>query len=91
MKKAKTPRRDELRRQYKRSDFPGGLARGKHVAGVAAGASIVRLDPEIAAAFPTSKAVNVALGKVLRAAKPAGVTKRPTGRAKDRRLDSRAR
>jgi hypothetical protein len=38
--------------------------------------NIVRLDPEIADAFPTSKAVNEALSVVLRAAKNARLSKR---------------
>jgi hypothetical protein len=72
MKKAKEPR-DGLRAEYTRGDFPAGLVRGKYAPRGAARGSIVRLDPEIAAAFPTSKAVNEALGAVLaaRAAVPA--------------------
>jgi len=38
--------------------------------------NIVRLDPEIADAFPTSEAVNEALSIVLRAAKNARLSKR---------------
>jgi hypothetical protein len=76
MKKAKAARSDELRREYKRSDFPGGLVRGKYAARFAAGSNIIRLEPEIAAAFPTSDAVNEALGTVLRAAKAARLAKR---------------
>lgn len=75
MKKAKSSRRDELRQEYKRSDFPGGFVRGKYAARFAAGSNIVRLDPEIAAAFPTSEAVNEALGTVLRAAKSVRLAK----------------
>jgi hypothetical protein len=33
---------------------------------MAAGSNIVRLDPKIAKAFPTSEAVNEALGKLIR-------------------------
>lgn len=76
MRKAKTARTDDLRRAYKRSDFPKGFVRGKYAARFAAGSNIVRLDPEIADAFPTSEAVNEALGTVLRAAKSARVAKR---------------
>jgi hypothetical protein len=75
MKKAKSSGSDELRQEYKRSDFPKGFARGKYSARIAAGSNIVRLDPEIAAAFPTSEAVNEALGTVLRAAKSARLAK----------------
>jgi hypothetical protein len=76
MKKAKSPRTDELRREYKRSDFPKGFVRGKYAARVNAASNIVRLDPEIADAFPTSEAVNEALGAVLRAAKNARLARR---------------
>jgi hypothetical protein len=74
--KAKSSRGGELRPEYKRSDFPGGLVRGKHAARFAAGTNIVRLEPEIEDALPTSAAVNEALGTVLRAAKSARLTKR---------------
>ena len=76
MKKGKSSRSDEMRREYKRSDFPKGFVRGKYAARVAAKSNIVRLDPEIAEAFPTSKAVNEALGAMLRAAKKARLPKR---------------
>jgi hypothetical protein len=65
-----------LRRKYKRSDFPEGFVRGKYAARFAAGSNIVRLEPEIADAFPTSTAVNEALGTVLRAAKSARLARR---------------
>lgn len=76
MRKAKASRTDELRREYTRPDFPKGFVRGKYAARYAASSNIVRLDPEIADAFPTSAAVNEALGAVLRAAKNARLTKR---------------
>lgn len=40
---------------------------------------MVRLDPEIHAAFPTSEAVNEALGALLRVAKAARLAKRSGG------------
>jgi hypothetical protein len=70
MRKVRTNGRNGLRRQYHRSDFPGGLTRGKYTARMAAGSNIVRLDPEIAKAFPTSEAVNEALGKLIRRRTP---------------------
>jgi hypothetical protein len=76
MKKGKSSGTDELRPEYKRSDFPKGFVRGKYAARVAARTNVVRLDPEIADAFPNSKAVNEALGTVLRAAKNARQAKR---------------
>jgi hypothetical protein len=60
MKKAK----DAMRRAYKRSDF-GKLERGKFYAEVAKGTSVALLDPSIAKAFPTSRAVNEALSGLL--------------------------
>ena len=56
-------------------------AKGLYSAGAmdkvtAAKSNIVRLDPEIADAFPTSEAVNEALSVVLRAAKNARRSKR---------------
>ena len=75
MKKGKRSNGKELRREYKRSDFPRGFVRGKYASRVRAGSNIVRLDPEIASAFPTSEAVNEALSTVLKAAKNARVSK----------------
>jgi len=80
MKKAKSHEDDELRRSYKRSDFPGGFTRGKYAARLAAGSNVVVLSPENAAAFPTSEAVNEALGALLRAAKAARLPARSSGR-----------
>lgn len=59
---------DPLRGEYKASDFPGGLVRGKHASRIAEGSNIVVLDPEIAAAFPSSAAVKSALHSLLRLA-----------------------
>lgn len=56
--------KDELRSEYKRSDFTK-LERGKFYPAVAAGTSVVLLEPAIAKAFPTSKAVNEALASLL--------------------------
>ena len=75
MKKGKRSNGKGMRREYKRSDFPKGLARGRYASRVRAGSNVVRLDPEIASAFPTSEAVNEALSTVLKAAKNARVSK----------------
>ncbi len=83
MKKAKGSNAT-IRREYTRADFPGGLVRGKYTKRIAEESNIVRLDPEIAAAFPTSDAVNEALGTVLKAAKGARLTKRWSGRVVDK-------
>jgi hypothetical protein len=76
MKKAKSAPKNVMRREYKRSDFPGGLVRGKYAARFAAGTNIIRLDPKNAAAFPTSEAVNEALSAILKAARTARLSKR---------------
>lgn len=69
---------NEMRSEYKRSDF-SKLERGKFYAEVAAGTSVALLEPAIAKAFPTSKAVNEALGGLLvLAEKTSRITRRPT-------------
>jgi hypothetical protein len=78
MKKAKQIKSDDLRAGYTAEDFTKGLTRGKYAARLAKESNIVRLDPEIHAAFPTSEAVNEALGGLLRVAKTARLTKRST-------------
>ncbi len=60
MKKA----RDEMRSEYKRSDF-AKLERGKFYSEVAKGTAVALLQPKIAKAFPTSQAVNEALAGLL--------------------------
>ena len=70
--------KDEMRPEYKRSDFMK-LERGKFYPEVAAGTSVALLEPAIAKAFPTSKAVNEALGGLLvLAEKTSRITRRPT-------------
>ncbi len=59
MKKAKSSS-DELRVEYKRSDFKK-LERGKYYERVKDSSNVVVLDPEVAAVFPNSDAVNKAL------------------------------
>jgi len=82
MKKAKRTKTDTLRANYATEDFPKGFTRGKYAARFTKESNIVRLDPEIHAAFPTSEAVNEALGGLLRVAKTARLTKRSTRPAK---------
>jgi len=76
MMQRKSSRIDGMLREYKRSDFSRGVVRGKYAGRFAAKSNIVRLNPEIADAFPTSEAVNEALRAVLRAAKHARLLKR---------------
>lgn len=84
MKKAK-PSSDELRPEYKRSDF-GKLERGKYYECVMARSNVVVLDADVAAVFPNSAAVNKALHSLVDVAqKASGLTRRSTGRGKQRR------
>lgn len=67
-----------MRREYKRSDF-SKLERGKFYAEVAKGTSVALLEPSIAKAFPTSRAVNEALLGLLELTKKTSrITRRPT-------------
>lgn len=61
MKKDKEPDQDELRAEYKRSDFPEGLVRGKYAKRLRESSNVVVLKPEVAEAFPNEEAVNNAL------------------------------
>ena len=83
MKKVKHTNRDELRAEYKLSDFPRGLARGKYANRLRKSSNIVVLRPEVAEAFPNEEAVNKALLSLIDVAqKTTRLTRRSTGRAK---------
>ena len=85
MKRGSRKAGDELRPEYRRSDF-GKLVRGKYAARAARETNIVVLEPELAEAFPNAKAVNEALRGLLDvAATTARLTRRSTGRAKQQR------
>ena len=76
MKKSK----DEMRKEYKRSDFTK-LERGKFYVEAREGTSVALLEPDIAKAFPTAKAVNEALHGLLSIAEQASrITSPSTGR-----------
>jgi hypothetical protein len=66
----KTPNRvregSTMRAEY---DFSGGV-RGKYAKRYAQGTNIVVLEPDVADAFPTARAVNAALRKLLRGKSP---------------------
>ena len=79
MKKAK---RDELRSEYRREDLGRGF-RGEYFKPYWAGTNLVLLKPDVAAAFPTEKAVNDALRSLMDVAHPAlDLKKRSSRRAK---------
>lgn len=65
MKKAKSI--EELRTEYKRSDLGKGV-RGKYFKDYKEGHNLVLLDPKVAKAFPTEKAVNDALLSLIKVA-----------------------
>lgn len=52
-----------MRAEY---DFTSGI-RGKYAKRYASGTNVVVLEPDVTEAFPTARAVNAALRKVLRA------------------------
>ena len=56
---------DELRPEYDKTSLKNGI-RGKYAGQYAAGTNIVRLAPDVAAAFPNEEAVNEALRFVLK-------------------------
>jgi hypothetical protein len=86
MKKARQTDKDQLRTEYKRSDFPKGFVRGKYAKRLREASNVVVLKPEVARAFPNQEAVNSALLSLIQIAeKTARLTSHPTGRTKKRR------
>src|SRR6266446_3272195 len=75
MKKAKKVAADDLRSEYKRSDF-GALVRGKYFTRLKKSSNVVVLDPEVAELFPNASAVNAALRSLAAIAKRAGSGRR---------------
>jgi len=65
MKKVTGKSKDELRTEYKRSDFDT-FVRGKYAERAAAATNIVVLEPRVARAFPNDRAVNAALRGLMR-------------------------
>ena len=80
MKKARNSNSDEMRAEYKRSDFKK-LERGKFYERVVAGSNVVVLDPKVAKAFPSSAIVNRTLTDLLELARKSSRMKpRPRGK-----------
>ena len=73
---------DDLRAEYKLSDFKAKGVRGKYLKRYRAGTNLVLLTPEVARAFPTDKAVNDALSGLMRRSRRAG--SRPTSNGRKR-------
>jgi hypothetical protein len=80
MKKVKSGKKDELRAEYKRSDFIGPLIRGKYAKRLKEASNVVVLQPEVAAVFPNDEAVNSALLSLIKLAQTTTrLTKRSRG------------
>ena len=78
MKNGKSDMKDELRSEYKRSDF-GDLVRGKYANRIKEETNVILLEPDIAEAFPNDEAVNKALRYLLEVAKiSTSLTQRPS-------------
>jgi hypothetical protein len=60
MKKATRKKKDELREEYDFKELGPGV-KGKYYRRFVGGTNLVLLDPDIADAFPSAKAVNDAL------------------------------
>lgn len=58
---------DQLEPEYDFSRMPGG-SRGKYAAAYRRGTNLARLDPDVAEAFSTDRAVNEALRAIIRVA-----------------------
>ena len=85
MKKDRAPDKDELRGEYKRSDFPEGLVRGKYAKRMRESSNVVVLKPEVAQVFPNEDAVKTALLSLIELAqKTTRLTRRSTGSPKKR-------
>ena len=80
MKKDKQTEKDELREEYKRSDFTGGLVRGKYAKRLRESSNIIVLIPEVAEVFPNEEAVNTALLSLIKLAKNSTKPKRRSNR-----------
>jgi hypothetical protein len=75
MKKTKKMTSDELRPEYKRSDF-GALVRGKYTERLKANSNVVVIDPKVAELFPNAATVNAALRSLAEIAQRASSPRR---------------
>jgi hypothetical protein len=66
MKKPKTEKMDELQPEYDLAPLLKEGVRGKYAAQALEGTTLVLLDPDVAAAFPTAASVNEALRLVMK-------------------------
>ena len=75
MKKTRPAETNDLRAEYRRSDFCEPLIRGKYAKRLREASNVVVLKPEVAEAFPNEAAVNSALLSLVKLAQRA--TRRP--------------
>ena len=86
VKSTRKAKSDALRHEYRDEDLGKGV-RGKFLKAYREGTNLVLLRPEVAAAFPTEKAVNDALRTLIEVAEHSvGLTRRSAGRGKQRRV-----
>lgn len=85
MKKGKHTQKDELRSEYKLSDFPAPMTRGKYAKRLKESSNIIVLNPEVSAAFPNEEAVNNALLSLIKLAQATTRPTRSSGRGKKHR------
>ena len=88
MKRAKRLGVEELRAEYKRSDF-GALERGKYVERLRASSNIVVLDPRLIGLFPNAESVNAALLSLAEIVKRSAQATSRTGRMRRKRRAGR--
>jgi hypothetical protein len=81
MKKAKSRTREDLRREYKRSDF-GEIVRGKYTRRLSKSTNVVVLDRKVAKAFPNDRVVNETLQSLLDLSKKMSRQTRRVGRTR---------
>ena len=84
MPKASRRKSDDLRPEYDFSALAGGV-RGKYYKRYREGVNLALLEPEVAQAFPTDKAVNEALRNAMRTSK---ASMRSSRLPNNRHLDS---
>ena len=75
MKKTRPTETNDLRAEYRLSDFSQPLERGKYAKRLREASNVVVLSPEVAEAFPNESAVNSALLSLIKLARR--TTRRP--------------
>lgn len=80
----KRVKKDELRSEYRREDLGVGV-RGKYLKTYRSGTNLVLLRPEVAAVFPTERAVNDALSSLIRVGRQSARSARRSSRPGKRR------